>query len=44
MVGMSSLCAADMKAYAVGRLRTLYMETSLKQADEVANVNEVVGA
>ncbi len=40
MVGMSSLCTEAMKIYAIERLRTMYMETSLKQADAVANLLE----
>ncbi|KAK3391753.1 hypothetical protein B0T20DRAFT_64394 [Sordaria brevicollis] len=38
MVGMSSVCTAEVKSYVVGRLRTLYMETGVKQADAVANL------
>lgn len=38
MVGMASVCTAEVKSYVVGRLRTLYMETGVKQADAVANL------
>ncbi|SPQ26147.1 25b3026b-87b6-4617-8e5b-8d7445e5aa53 [Thermothielavioides terrestris] len=31
---------AEMRAYVVGRLRTLYMETGIRQADAVANLLE----
>ena len=40
MVGMSSLCTDAMKIYVIERLRTIYMETSLRQADDVANLLE----
>ncbi|KAK3944279.1 sterol uptake control protein 2 [Diplogelasinospora grovesii] len=40
MIGMSSVCTDEMKAYAVDRLRTLYMETGIRQADAVANLLE----
>ncbi|KAK3504859.1 hypothetical protein B0T13DRAFT_18307 [Neurospora crassa] len=40
MVGMSSVCNGKVKSYVVGRLRTLYMETGVKQADAVANLLE----
>ncbi|KAK3340544.1 hypothetical protein B0H65DRAFT_472795 [Neurospora tetraspora] len=40
MVGMSSVCTGQVKSYVVGRLRTLYMETGVKQADAVANLLE----
>ncbi|KAK3954110.1 hypothetical protein QBC32DRAFT_96716 [Pseudoneurospora amorphoporcata] len=40
MVGMSSVCTGEVKSYVVGRLRTLYMETGVKQADAVANLLE----
>ncbi|KAH8895108.1 hypothetical protein GQ53DRAFT_779886 [Thozetella sp. PMI_491] len=40
MVGMSSLCTEPMKVYVIERLRTMYMETSLKQANDVANLLE----
>ena len=40
MVGMSSACTGPMKGYVIERLRMLYMETSLKQADDVANLLE----
>ncbi|KAL2170184.1 hypothetical protein VTG60DRAFT_5136 [Thermothelomyces hinnuleus] len=40
VAGMSTVCSADMTAYAVGRLRTLYMETGIRQADAVANMLE----
>lgn len=40
VVGMSTACTADMRAYVVGRLRTLYMETGIQQADAVANLLE----
>lgn len=38
MIGMSSVCTEEVKSYVVGRLRTLYMETGVKQADAVANL------
>ncbi|KAL2160546.1 hypothetical protein VTH06DRAFT_1234 [Thermothelomyces fergusii] len=38
--GMSTVCSADMTAYAVGRLRALYMETGMRQAEAVANMLE----
>ncbi|KAK3313819.1 hypothetical protein B0H66DRAFT_577690 [Apodospora peruviana] len=40
MVGMSSACTEQMKSYVVDRLRTLYMETGITQADAVANLIE----
>lgn len=40
VVGMSTACGADMRAYVIGRLRTLYMETGIRQADAVANLLE----
>lgn len=40
VVGMSTACSREMRAYAVGRLRTLYMETGIRQADAVANLLE----
>lgn len=40
MAGMSSVCTGEVKSYVVGRLRTLYMETGVKQADAVANLLE----
>jgi hypothetical protein len=48
VAGMSTACTPEMRAYVVGRLRTLYMETGIRQADAVANLLEehemVVGA
>ncbi|KAK1832300.1 sterol uptake control protein 2 [Podospora conica] len=38
VAGMSDACGAEVKGYVVGRLRTLYMETGIRQADAVANV------
>ncbi|KAK4106738.1 hypothetical protein N658DRAFT_414728 [Parathielavia hyrcaniae] len=46
VVGMSTACTADMRAYVVERLRTLYMETGIRQADAVARLleeHEMVG-
>jgi hypothetical protein len=40
VVGMSTACGAEMRAYVIGRLRTLYMETGIRQADAVANLLE----
>ncbi|KAK4034915.1 hypothetical protein C8A01DRAFT_18340 [Parachaetomium inaequale] len=40
VVGMSTACTAEMRAYVIGRLRTLYMETGIRQADAVANLLE----
>lgn len=40
LVGMSTACTEEMKTYVIGRLRTLYMETSIKQADAIANILE----
>ncbi|KAK3296239.1 uncharacterized protein B0H64DRAFT_417727 [Chaetomium fimeti] len=40
VVGMSTACTPEMRAYVVGRLRTLYMETGIRQADAVANLLE----
>ncbi|KAJ4292175.1 hypothetical protein N0V88_005804 [Collariella sp. IMI 366227] len=40
VVGTSTACGADMRAYVVGRLHTLYMETGIRQADAVANLLE----
>jgi len=40
MVGMSSACTEDVKSYSIDRLRTLYMETGIRQADSVANLLE----
>ncbi|KAK4123914.1 hypothetical protein N657DRAFT_573304 [Parathielavia appendiculata] len=47
VVGMSTACTADMRAYVVERLRTLYMETGIRQADAVARLleeHEMVGS
>ena len=38
VVGMSTACTAEMRAYVIGRLRTLCMETGIRQADVVANL------
>jgi hypothetical protein len=38
MVGMSSACTYETKSYIIDRLRTLYMETGIRQADSVANL------
>ncbi|KAM7199076.1 hypothetical protein V8F20_005894 [Naviculisporaceae sp. PSN 640] len=38
VVGMSSVCKEDMKTYAVDRLKTICAETSISQADVVANL------
>jgi len=38
MVGMSSVCSEEAKSYTIDRLRTLYMETSIRQADSIANL------
>ncbi|KAK0753052.1 hypothetical protein B0T18DRAFT_423674 [Schizothecium vesticola] len=38
VAGMSDACGAEVKGYVVDRLRTLYMETGIRQADAVANV------
>jgi hypothetical protein len=43
VVGMSTACGSDMRAYVVGRLRTLYMETGIQQADAVAGLLEEEG-
>ncbi|KAK4151769.1 hypothetical protein C8A00DRAFT_16860 [Chaetomidium leptoderma] len=40
VVGMSTACTAEMRVYVIGRLRTLYMETGIRQADAVANLLE----
>ncbi|KAK4232159.1 sterol uptake control protein 2 [Podospora fimiseda] len=40
LVGMSTACTEEMKAYVIGRLRSLYIETSIKQADAIANILE----
>ena len=40
VVGMSTACDAEMRGWVVGRLRTLYMETGIRQADAVANLLE----
>ncbi|KAK0723089.1 hypothetical protein B0T26DRAFT_740133 [Lasiosphaeria miniovina] len=40
VVGMSSACDEDTKAYVIERLRTLYMETGIRQADALANLLE----
>ncbi|KAH6841100.1 hypothetical protein B0I37DRAFT_393927 [Chaetomium sp. MPI-CAGE-AT-0009] len=40
VAGMSTACTPEMRAYVVGRLRTLYMETGIRQADAVANLLE----
>jgi hypothetical protein len=40
VVGMSSVCGAEMRAYVVERLRTVYMETGIRQADAVARLLE----
>ncbi|KAK4115034.1 hypothetical protein N656DRAFT_703813 [Canariomyces notabilis] len=40
VVGMSTACSDEMRAYVIGRLRTLYMETGIRQADAVANILE----
>ncbi|KAK3898188.1 hypothetical protein C8A05DRAFT_19179 [Staphylotrichum tortipilum] len=40
VVGMSTACGEGMRGYVVGRLRTLYMETGIMQADAVAHVLE----
>ncbi|KAK4242416.1 hypothetical protein C8A03DRAFT_29347 [Achaetomium macrosporum] len=40
VVGMSTACGPEMRAYVIGRLRTLYMETGIRQADAVANLLE----
>lgn len=38
MVGMSSACNEESKSYIIDRLRTLYMETGIRQADSIANL------
>jgi len=38
MVGMSSACTVEAKSYIIDRLRTLYMETGIRQADSIANL------
>lgn len=38
--GMSTMASRDLVAYAVGRLRALYMESGIRQADMVANMLE----
>jgi len=38
MVGMSSACSTEAKSYIIDRLRTLYMETGIRQADSIANL------
>ncbi|KAK0711598.1 hypothetical protein B0H67DRAFT_296087 [Lasiosphaeris hirsuta] len=38
IVGMSSACTDEGKAYVIERLRTLYMETGIRQADSIANL------
>ncbi|KAK0623284.1 hypothetical protein B0T14DRAFT_515834 [Immersiella caudata] len=38
MVGMSSACTDESKSYIIDRLRTLYMETGIRQADSIANL------
>ncbi|GAB1320773.1 hypothetical protein MFIFM68171_10983 [Madurella fahalii] len=38
VVGMSTACSEKMRAYVVDRLRTLYIETGIRQADAVANL------
>ncbi|KAK3375291.1 hypothetical protein B0H63DRAFT_482487 [Podospora didyma] len=40
VVGMSSACDEETKAYVIERLRTLYMETGIRQADALANLLE----
>lgn len=40
VVGMSTACTKEIRAYAIARLRTLYMETGIRQADAVANLLE----
>jgi hypothetical protein len=40
VAGMSSVCTAEMRGYVVERLRTLYMETGIRQADAVARLLE----
>ncbi|KAK4146376.1 uncharacterized protein C8A04DRAFT_35081 [Dichotomopilus funicola] len=38
--GMSSVCGAARRAYVIERMRTLYMETGIRQADVVAGLLE----
>ncbi|KAK4193615.1 hypothetical protein QBC35DRAFT_1483 [Podospora australis] len=38
LVGMSTACSEEMRAYVVGRLRMVTMETGIKQADALANI------
>ncbi|KAK1750691.1 sterol uptake control protein 2 [Echria macrotheca] len=38
IVAMSSACTDDVKSYSIDRLRTLYMETGIRQADAIANL------
>lgn len=40
IVGMSSVCTNEVKSYTIDRLRTLYMETGIRQADSIANLLE----
>ncbi|KAK3692428.1 hypothetical protein B0T22DRAFT_13561 [Podospora appendiculata] len=40
VVGMSSACTEEMRTYTIERLRTLFIETSISQADAVANLLE----
>ncbi|KAL2271885.1 hypothetical protein VTJ83DRAFT_1256 [Remersonia thermophila] len=40
VAGMSTACSADMRAYLIGRLRTLYLESGIRQAEAVANLLE----
>ncbi|KAK4138218.1 hypothetical protein BT67DRAFT_393378, partial [Trichocladium antarcticum] len=44
VAGMSTACDAATRGWVVGRLRTLYMETGIRQADAVANLLEGGGA
>jgi len=43
VAGMSSACSAELRAYVVGRLRALCMETGARQADALAAVVEERG-
>jgi len=38
VVGMSSVCTEQVKTYVIERLRALYSETGIRQADAVANL------
>ncbi len=40
VVGMSTACGEGPEGYVVGRLRTLYMETGIREADAVAHLLE----